>query len=580
MSERSEGALHAADAAADGAEPVAAGAPPLTRMAADLATGLRQQGARLVFGVPGGGANLDVVGAAEAAGLRFVLTHTETAAAIMAGVTSELRGRPSAVVVTRGPGAASVVNGAAQALLDRQPILVLTDCVAADDRERVSHQRLDQKAMLASVTKESLPLGPERTRTVVDIALIIATNQRPGPVHLDIDPTAKPSSFPRLRAPGASASDPAALDAARAALRRSRRPVVVAGVGALGGVHRDIVGRAPARDLLRRMVADQNVPVLTTYKGRGLVPDSSPNMAGVVTGATIEAPVLEEADLIVGIGLDPVELIPGAWPYAAPVLLLGGWEVDDSTFFGDQVVAEVFGDLAAILAELVGEVTTEWPEGFGQQHRQEAQRRLLAAVPASPTGLTPQDVVTVARQVAPAGTIATVDAGAHMLVAVPLWEVDEPGRLLVSSGLATMGFALPAAIAAALVRPKSHVICFTGDGGLGMALAELETVARLGLKVVVVVFNDATLSLIAIKQRAEGHGGPNAVRYAATDFAAIGAGCGVAAERISDVASYRCALEEALSRDGPTLLDVAVDPSGYPAVIDVIRGPRQRSMAE
>ena len=556
------------------------GSTPLLRMAADLAAALRRNGARLIFGVPGGGANLDVVGAAEAAGVRFVLTHTETAAAIMAGVTAELEGSPSAVVVTRGPGAASVVNGAAQALLDRQPILVVTDCVTAADSDRVSHQRLDQLAMLAPATKESLTLGPENTWTTLVIALLVATNGRPGPVHLDVDPTTHgpPYATPRSRAD--HRSDAAALDAARAALRRSRRPVVVAGVGAMGGVYGRFLGRRTAPEVLRGIVEAGNVPVLTTYKGRGFVPDSSPNLAGVATGATLEAPVLEEADLIVGVGLDPVELIPGAWPYAAPVLLLGTWEVDDSTFFGDRVVAEVFGDLPAILDDLAREVTTEWPEAAGRQHRRAADCRLLAAVPAVPAGLTPQQVVTVARQVAPAGTIATVDAGAHMLVAVPLWEVDEPGELLVSSGLATMGFALPAAIAAALVRGDRHVICFTGDGGLGMALAELETVARLGLKVVVVVFNDATLSLIAIKQRAEGHGGQDAVRYADTDFAAVAAGFGLASARIGDVESYERALLEALSRDGPTLLDVTVDPSGYRAVIDVIRGPRQRAIAE
>lgn len=566
----SEAKLPAADA-------TVAGTPP--HMAADLAAGLWQRGARLLFGVPGGGANLDVVGAAEAAGLRFVLTHTETAAAIMAGVTAELTGAPSAVVVTRGPGAASAVNGVAQALLDRQPILVVTDCVTAADRQRVSHQRLDQLAVMAPVAKESLTLGPESTRTTADIALLIATGGRPGPVHLDVDPTPH-RPFAPLRSQGPHESDPAVLEVARAALRRSRRPVVVAGVGALPGVDPRLLGRRTARELLRAVVGHRNVPVLTTYKGRGLVPDRSPNMAGVATGATIEAPVLEEADLIVGVGLDPVELIPGAWPYAAPVLLLGSWEVDDSTFFGDRVVAEVFGDLAAILDQLAGEVATEWPEGAGREHRRAAERRLLAAVPAVPAGPTPQQVVTVARQEAPAGTTATVDAGAHMLVAVPLWEVDEPGELLISSGLATMGFALPAAVAAALVRPDRHVICFTGDGGLGMALAELETVVRLGLKVVVVVFNDATLSLIAIKQRAEGHGGQNAVRYAATDFAAVAAGFGMAAARIGDVGSYERALSEALRRNGPTLLDVAVDPSGYPTVIDVIRGIRQRAIAE
>jgi acetolactate synthase-1/2/3 large subunit len=137
-----------------------------------------------------------------------------------------------------------------------------------------------------------------------------------------------------------------------------------------------------------------------------------------------------------------------------------------------------------------------------------------------------------------------------------------------------MGFALPAAVAAALVDPTHRVICFTGDGGLGMTLAELETLARLQLPVTVVVFNDSALSLIAIKQRSEGHGGDRAVRYAATDFAAIAAGCGLRATHAADPASYRRALRDGLAQPGPTLIDVAVDPSAYPAMLNAIRGPR------
>jgi acetolactate synthase-1/2/3 large subunit len=161
-----------------------------------------------------------------------------------------------------------------------------------------------------------------------------------------------------------------------------------------------------------------------------------------------------------------------------------------------------------------------------------------------------------------------------MLVAVPQWETQAPGDLLVSSGLATMGFALPAAIAAALVHPDRRVVCLTGDGGLGMTLAELETLARLQLDVLVVVFNDSALSLIAIKQRPEGHGGSGAVRYRPTDYAAIARGCGLAAETVRDAATLRRAARSACARRGPTLLDVTVDPSGYGAVLDAIRGDR------
>ena len=566
-------------------------------MAAAVAAALRTAGTDAVFGVPGGGSNLDVVGAVEATGGRFVLTHNETAAMIMASAAAEVTGRPSAAVVTRGPGAASATNGAAHALLDRQPVVLITDCVTAADRDRVSHQRLDQSRLLGAVTKASLTLGPHDAGAVAAAAVTLACSGRPGPVHLDMDPTAAATgsfagsrSHPEARhddpsvasatvgsAPGLERRppDPTALEAARAALRHAHRPVVVAGIGAVALPRRR---RSDAIAAVRRFVGPA-VPTLTTYKARGIVADSSPAAAGIATGATIEAPVLADADLIIGVGLDPVELIPGPWPYAAPMILLGAWPTDDSTYFGERVVAEVVGDPASILDQLAPDLPFDGDPSAAAQHREAARARVLAAVPASAQqGLLPQQLVTIAREVAPPGTIATVDSGAHMLPAVPLWHVDEPGELLISSGLATMGFALPAAVAAALVLPGRHVVCFTGDGGIGMVLAELETLARLGLPVVVVVFNDAALSLIGIKQRAEGHGGEGAVRYAPIDFAAIGAAAGLTAARVDDPDAYRAAFHDALDRQGPTLLDVAVDPRGYAAVLEAIRGNRTPSV--
>ena len=112
-----------------------------------------------MFGVPGGGPNLDVVGAAATAGLRFILAHGETAAVIMAATCADLTGTPGAVVVTRGPGLASAVNGIAHAALDRLPVVVIADTVAAADAGRVSHQRIDQAALGRSVAKAAITVG-------------------------------------------------------------------------------------------------------------------------------------------------------------------------------------------------------------------------------------------------------------------------------------------------------------------------------------------------------------------------------------------------------------------------------------
>ena len=149
-------------------------------------------GTRLMFGVPGGGPNLDVVGAAAAAGMSFVLAHGETAATIMAATCADLTGTPGAVVVTRGPGLASAVNGIAHAALDRLPVVVIADTVPAHQRDRVSHQRLDQAALGRSVAKAALTAGPGQPEQAADLAVRLALAAPAGPVVVNMDPAREP----------------------------------------------------------------------------------------------------------------------------------------------------------------------------------------------------------------------------------------------------------------------------------------------------------------------------------------------------------------------------------------------------
>ena len=536
-------------------------------MAIDLVASWKDAGTRLVFGVPGGGSNLDVVGAAQGCGMRFVLTHSENAAAIMAGVVGELTGSPGACVVTRGPGATSAANGVAQTLLDRQPMILVTDCVASEDYLRIPHQRLDQVALMTPLTLGSYTYGGDDS-DVPRLAVERALGGQPGPIHVDFDSSAD-SQEPPPDEPSPSFIPPP--DDIGALLASSRRAVFVVGVGAL---YRGTDAAQRVAASLHQIGLTHHTPMLTTYKARGIVADSAPWCAGVATGATIESPALHAADLIIGVGLDPVELIPADWPYASPVISLDPWRIDTSPYFVGREQAIRHGDLVPSLVEVAARLSTTWDDDAGRIFRQQSLEELAGAVPTVMGRVSPLDVVRTTRAVAPTGTIATVDAGAHMLLAVPFWEVDQPGELLVSSGLATMGFALPAAIAAALVHPDRAVVCFTGDGGLGMVLAELETVVRLGLRVIVVVFNDATLSLIAAKQQPTDHGGIDAVRYHPVDFAALARGVGMNAESITSTSEFEEALRRAFAAGGPTLLDVAVDPSSYPSVLEAIRGPR------
>jgi acetolactate synthase I/II/III large subunit len=524
-------------------------------LAKAAATALADRGSRVIFGLPGGGNNLDLIEAVEAVGIRFILTHTEVAATYMAAAYAEITGAATSCIVTRGPGAASALNGVAHAWLDRQPIVVIADGVSAADSDRISHQHLDQASMFGSITKYSGVLGRTDPGGCVADAISLATQGRPGPVHLMFDPNSRSSEIPATLS--SQAPDERALDTARLAIGQSKRAVVVLGGGA--------VAAAPA---IRSLVAGTNIPVLSTYKAKGIIPDSWVNTAGLFTGARMEAPILDASDLILMIGVDSVELIPSDWPYEAPVVALNGW-ADEYHYYSP--IASVVGPVDELVASIPRPLHDGWPEGLGQEHR----NRALAALTryhAPRRGMAPAEIVLQTRAAAVPGSIATVDAGAHMLVAGPLWHTQAPGELIISSGLATMGFALPAAIAAATARPGVRVYCFVGDGGLGMVLAELETLARLDLPVTVVVFNDSRLSLIQLKQNPSGHGGEAAVSYNQSDFASIAGSFGVLGAHVSDQQSFERKLRESNSETGPILLDVQVDPSSYGDIIRVCRG--------
>jgi acetolactate synthase I/II/III large subunit len=546
-----------------------------------IVTALARAGTRVMFGMPGGGPNLDVVGAAAAAGLRFVLTHSETAAAIMAATGADLTGAPGAVLVTRGPGLASAVNGIAHAALDRLPVVVIADTVRAAEAARVSHQRLDQEALGRSVAKAALAVGGDQAGLVAARLVSQALAVPPGPVIALMDDGAPaglagpgddaPIDVPQWRPSGA-------LAPLAEALRQARRPVLLLGAHALAHTA-----------AIRATVGGRGIPALHTYRARGIVPDSAAEAGGLVTGGTMEWPLLAEADLIIGLGVDEAEMIPAAWDYAAPTVLVGDWPAERTGATGYFTGATSLTaplpaaiDLLAHWAPPAGASSPPpagagWAPTAGRTARADTTRRLAEAAAAGPaSALAPQQVAAVVRAHTPADTIATVDAGAHMLAVMPLWEVDEPGRLLISSGLATMGFALPAAIAAALCAPSQPVVAFTGDGGLGMTLAEIETAVRLRLRIVVIVFNDATLSLIKIKQRPDGQGGAEAVDYGPVSFAGVATAMGSAAAAAGTEADLVRVLDAALHRDGPTVIDAAVDPACYPAVMELSRGDAGR----
>jgi acetolactate synthase I/II/III large subunit len=531
-----------------------------------LIDGLCRAGVQRLFGVPGGGSNLELLEAARAAGLPFVLCHQESAACVMAAVTGELTGAPGAVLSTLGPGVSASATGLAHAFLDRSPLIYLSDRHPSAALGFTTHQAFDHVAVLAPILKGSVTVTAESASHAIAHAAQLALKEPRGPVHLDLPAdVASQAAVPfatSVRPADLSQPSPADLDTAAAMIRRAKRPVVLVGLQCRGGDAK----------WLRAFCEALPAPVLATYKAKGALPDPHPLALGIFTGGALEEPVVGRADLIITFGLDTVEMIPRRWSYEAPVLSLvrapAGVASGGGTYFTPAL--ELVGDLGLILEELaprLREHHADWDVVEVDRLRRERQRALEIAVP----GLPPHRIVQIAREYTPAGTIATADAGAHMFQAAEYWQAVSPGEFLISNGLATMGFALPAAIAAQLVYPERRVLCLTGDGGFMMVAAELETMARLRLPITVIVFNDAALSLIEVKQEQRGYA-KTSMRYTGPDLAALAKSFGVAARVVTDEAALTSALVAAQGEAGPLLVDARIDPSGYRAMLEIVRG--------
>jgi acetolactate synthase-1/2/3 large subunit len=518
-------------------------------------------GADRVFAFPGGGSNLDVIEELGACGIEVVVTRSEGGAAFMAATYGELTGRPATLLVGLGPGVANVVNGLAHALLDQSPLVLISDRFTDDELATTGHQVLDHRALLAPVTKWQETLSAANAAAAISRAFAEATAEPRGPVHLELprDVAAAVPVVAVLPAPAASREpDTAALAAGANALAHARRPLLLVGDEAAGVQQAELVA------LAERLRA----PVLVSYKGKGVFPEDHRLWCGIVTNAAIEADLLGAADLLVAVGLDPIELLPRPWTAAAPVLALRA-HGEAAPGYRPAWLAE--GDVAGLVTELsslVGETASGWTPAEIGGRRQE----LLAAlrIPA-PGSLSAVEIVEAVLAEAPASATVTVDAGAHMFAATWFWRSTRPRRFLISNGLATMGYAVPAAVAAALARPDEPVIAFTGDGGFLLHGAELETAARLGVKILVVVLNDASLSLIRIKQEDKRYR-RLAVDFSLTSLAQAGPALGVAGSCVSDADDLRAAVREALAAPGSTVVEARLTGSEYRELQRVIRG--------
>lgn len=522
---------------------------------------LRDMGVRHVFGVPSGGWVDYMEALRETDGIDFVLTSHEGGASFMADVCGRLTGVPGVCFGTFGPGATNLATGVGGALLDRSPMIALTDEMPAAMRSRVTQMGIDHQALFAPITKKTTRLDAANATAILADAAAVALEGRPGPVHIGLPSglSAEPAGAGDLAfvAPQPPAPDAAALDALTAAFRAARKPVLAIGLGA---TRLGIEGRIAA--LAERF----GLPVVLTPMAKGMLPENHPNYAGVLFHALSDevGKTHAAADLVVAIGYDPVEFNYESWMRDGLPLASVDIAPVDIDRARHPVVAEVIGDIAAGLAalEAVQAPRKEWALAEVAARKAATFQRMRPSAGA----MGPCAALEVLRDVLPDDGIMTCDVGAHTHLIGQKWETPAPGRQIMTNGWSAMGFGLPAAIAAKLCRPDQAVCAVVGDGGFLMTVGELATAVREKLPIVILVLTDNDLALIRIKQqrkqnpiygtpvRAEGTiGGPSLF--------------GVPVTTAATPEALRAALVEAFAADGPRIVEALVDSREYDGLV-------------
>jgi acetolactate synthase-1/2/3 large subunit len=525
---------------------------------------LRDAGISHGFGIPSGNV-LPLIEAMRKGGIEFVLTAHEGSAGFSADVTGRLTGRPGLCIATLGPGATNLTTGVGDAFLDRSPMIAITCNLNTDQLGRRLQMYIDHHALFAPITKASLPLRHGAIAATVNEAIRIALSEPVGPVHLDLPEDVALAAASEVAGgvaggdaltPARPLAPPLATDAAIEAAARiigdAGRPIAVIGASAMR------MGKLGA---LQAFVEKHRLPFATTTMAKGLIDEDHPLALGCIERACrqVMRRFLRRADLIIGLGYDTIEIEYEAWIGETALLQIDIEPVD--TDGSVRIKGEVTGALADSVARLAAlePVANQWTGAEIERHRRDFQQSLRPAA----AGFTPHQAIDAVRNVLPRDGILSFDVGAHTHQIASQWTAHAPGTFLITNGWSSMGFGIPAAIAAKIARPDVPVVCLLGDGCFQMTCGEMATANRLGLTLPVVVLDDARLSLIQVKQQRRQFGEYGTALQSDSYIEPPAHYFGVPAVGVTDASALEDAVAAALGADGPTVIEAAIDPAHY-----------------
>ena len=504
--------------------------------------------------------------------IRHVTTRHEQGAAFMADVHGRLTGRAAVAMATLGPGATNLLTGIADAFLDRAPMVALTGQADSETLHKEAHQVVNIVEMMRPVTKWNARV--ERIEAIPEIvrkAFRTATLEKPGPTHIELPENVASTPLDRdaptpIRSGRTYFPEPTdeAIEHAAGLLAASERPIILAGNGVL---------RRGASEQLRALARGLHVPVAVTFMGKGAIDDRS-HLSLMAVGLQARDHVMtgfDRADLVVAVGYDLVEYAPAHWnpDGSKPILHIDTTPAEVDARYRAEV--ELIGDIGGSLERLLAAVL---PRGVGGRDAtaRHASREILVNADLRTALLAdlhayeaddewpikPQRAIADLRAALEPSDIVVSDVGAHKVWVARLFQAYEPNTVIISNGFASMGIAVPGAIAAKLVHPERKVVALCGDGGFLMNSQELETAKRIGANITVVVWRDDGYGLIDWKQRNE-FGRPFGVEFSNPDFVAYAESFGIAGFRPATTADLLPTLRRALEVDGPAVVEVPID---------------------
>jgi acetolactate synthase-1/2/3 large subunit len=522
--------------------------------------------------------------AAEEAGLKQVAYRTENAGGYMADAYARLTNTPSIVTAQNGPAAALLVAPLAEAMKVSIPIIALVQDVARNQTDKNAFQDLDHMGLFQPVTKWVRRItDASRVEDYIDQAFAVACSGRPGPVALllpadlllepAVESVRKQSlgHFPLDR----TVASPASVSRAASLLAGARKPLVIAG----GGVH--ISGAYKALTALQE---EAHLPIATTVMGKGAVSEQHPLSAGVVgyfmgpnSATRYQRPLVTDADVILLIGTRTNQNATDSWqlyPKHATYIHL---DVDSHeagrNYESERLIGDASLTLDALLAALKDQDLTLRAAQRAQveaaisagKAKGKAESTAVRTSDAQP--IRPERITHELQALLTEDAIVVADASySSIWVANGLTALKAGQRFITPRGLAGLGWGFPMAMGAKQARPDAEVYCLVGDGGFGHVWSELETAARMNIKVTLILINNGILGYQKHAENVKFGAHTSAVNFAPVDHAAIARNCGCNGVRITDPADLADALKQARQSDKTTLIEVMCDENAFPPI--------------